>query len=49
MKKLLFFAACTVAVASCNQDAVKRPSRLPCSSVILWSRLLHRKTMRSTT
>ena len=24
MKKLLFFAACTVAVASCNQDAVKK-------------------------
>ena len=24
MKKLVFFAACTVAVASCNQDAVKK-------------------------
>ena len=24
MKKLLFFAACTVAVASCNQDALKK-------------------------
>ena len=48
MKKLIYAIACTLAVASCNQDAAKKAEQIA-QQQRRWNRLSHRKIMRLTT